>query len=1140
MIVGYGSITITSLVDIQSSCWYYTLSSSTPAKPTQDADPPSGWSKTEPSYTTGSNLNLYIVNKIVYGDGTFEYSDVSLSSSYEAAKQANSKIDTLEIGGRNLARGTGDTTGVHWVKTRATEDNGILTITPTTSAGYAKYIMDYVIYGDNVNQTFTLSFDAREIESASGYGTGAILTYMGVQAPSRVDSILQSAYDRYGRKDLTIKGEGWNRYSVSFTFPSDITSGQESAFTNDAIISFELGRSGSTCPLEVKNCKLERGVKATDWTPAPEDVDASVRTVNTELTNFITNTYASDKTDLQSQIDGKIETWYQASDPSTSWTTAELRSEHTGDIWYNTTNGTTWYYDGTQWVQQSVPDSVLDTIDDKAQIFISEPYPPYSKGDLWFNSVTSDIMTCTNPRASGSYTASDWEKRNKYTDDTAVNNLEIGGNNLYVVCNQVYGYLNTSGGISAPTAAKCKTSDYIPVSEGEHYVFQAWVPSIGASQQLWIGYVFYSDTSGTRVGGRTAKYATAGEKYLAYTDITVPANVMYIRVSYRQYEDGYCKLEKGNKPTDWSPAPEDVDSRITGTNLSPFFSYTPYVVGDYWTTWPTGNGYVFTPKGDGWVRIQKDNSTGSSVVRHDIYMTRAEMVRPGSDYTMLFEFRNNNSTGDSADSNVYIVQGTNTQFWGNSIKKILEGVNSNTASTSLISDFPPGTSGVYRKRFVKTSEPSDSSHWTGSEAVYLTGLTFRCAANSTIDYEVRISLYEGECISPYKPYNVEVCDFATVKTTANNALTTANGKNKVIYSTTQPSGVFVSGDTWFNTSTSGANAGAISKYNGTQWVAQQLGESALLAESVTASKIAASETLVNKLFAYDITAANCITAPILISSNYNGTIDRTQTRPTYDNNNTAGSIFNLYEGKVNIGGKLKYDSTNGLVLDGKMTGTEISIKAEPVSADIIRMGVESTLRNGFQVYWQSYPSAFEKDIGSQILLDEDIISLSVHNYGYEDYASSIDLYPQYIRVDSDVSYSRTFSFNDLNNIPEINLSSIATDASVTVLEKMGWCIIFGFITLSSSVNDWTPIIKNTSEEVYIQGETSIVIPPLQGGTGIATTSSRWASTYERGARFRLIKDSGDTSLHVRYGSANEYRFNFSYPCDTYISPSNER
>lgn len=142
---------------------------------------------------------------------------------------------------------------------------------------------------------------------------------------------------------------------------------------------------------------------------------------------------------LQEQSDKKAETWYQSSDPSTAWKTATLKQEHTGDIWYNTSASVqkSYRWNGSAWqeMKTSPPDEVFDEIDGKAQIFVSQPRPPYAAGDLWFNSTTSDIMTCINSRTSGSYTASDWQKRNKYTDDTKANAAQQTANNAQQAAN---------------------------------------------------------------------------------------------------------------------------------------------------------------------------------------------------------------------------------------------------------------------------------------------------------------------------------------------------------------------------------------------------------------------------------------------------------------------------------------------------------------------------------------------------------------------------------------------------------------------------------------------------------------------------------------------------------------------------------
>lgn len=190
---------------------------------------------------------------------------------------------------------------------------------------------------------------------------------------------------------------------------------------------------------------------ASDWSKLNKYTD------DTALTTFLTNTYASDKSNLQSQIDGKAETWYQSADPASSWTTTTDKDKHLGDLWYKTTDHTTWYYtkenNTYKWVQQDVPDAVFDEIDGKAQIFTSQPTTPYNVGDLWFNSSSSDIMTCVTARATGNYNANDWQKRNKYTDDSALNAFVNGSYATFVTNTNtaIDGKITTFYQASAPT-----------------------------------------------------------------------------------------------------------------------------------------------------------------------------------------------------------------------------------------------------------------------------------------------------------------------------------------------------------------------------------------------------------------------------------------------------------------------------------------------------------------------------------------------------------------------------------------------------------------------------------------------------------------------------------------------------------------
>lgn len=171
---------------------------------------------------------------------------------------------------------------------------------------------------------------------------------------------------------------------------------------------------------------------------------------NIAVKKFVDNVYTKDINNLKDQVTNKIETWYQPTDPAVNWGGIteipwcdvdgnaildidgnemylyfeETKASHIGDLWKNTTTNEEYRYsESGEWVKMPVPDAVFDEIDGKAQIFINTPSTPYSTGDLWFDSSTSDIMTCVKSRETGEFTSSDWEKRNKYTDDTAVENF---------------------------------------------------------------------------------------------------------------------------------------------------------------------------------------------------------------------------------------------------------------------------------------------------------------------------------------------------------------------------------------------------------------------------------------------------------------------------------------------------------------------------------------------------------------------------------------------------------------------------------------------------------------------------------------------------------------------------------------------
>ena len=139
---------------------------------------------------------------------------------------------------------------------------------------------------------------------------------------------------------------------------------------------------------------------------------------------------------FQEQIDGVIETYYQSTDPSTSWTTNELKTKHTGDIWHDNLNNATYRWSGIGWqkLTNAEAEQAYALATSKAKVFTSQPTTPYYKGDLWVQGSSGDIMKCIYTRTSGNYSSSDWAKASKYTDDTKANQVASDlANNYYTI-----------------------------------------------------------------------------------------------------------------------------------------------------------------------------------------------------------------------------------------------------------------------------------------------------------------------------------------------------------------------------------------------------------------------------------------------------------------------------------------------------------------------------------------------------------------------------------------------------------------------------------------------------------------------------------------------------------------------------------
>lgn len=175
-----------------------------------------------------------------------------------AKKYADDAVDGIEIGGRNLLPGTHKTA---------------VTMTYPVS-GYDDYRV--VITTTPLNgETYTLSFWAKSTVNGD-----RIVTYF--YNPSNVTSLngsqgQHSTTDKDGYCLFTLSTV-LTQYWVTYTIPKN------GNLTRNVIIPRLFGGYG-TGEITVQWEKLEKGTKATDWTPAPEDIDQALST-KVESTTF--------------------------------------------------------------------------------------------------------------------------------------------------------------------------------------------------------------------------------------------------------------------------------------------------------------------------------------------------------------------------------------------------------------------------------------------------------------------------------------------------------------------------------------------------------------------------------------------------------------------------------------------------------------------------------------------------------------------------------------------------------------------------------------------------------------------------------------------------------------------------------------
>lgn len=684
-------ITISVIIDIDKVTRYYLLQSSTaaaPSKPTDGDAIGSKWSKTEPSYSSGSTNTLYFVDQTIMTNGAIKYSEVSKSSSYEAAKEAwnkaNNAQNTANNVNSNLNKLTGDpsnysqlndSTAATWGFAKdSTADGHWYTVNALKRTIYIsdkydcygakkfriRFDISTSVQGNTTNSTTTITKDYLNvsvaiycyddndtvlslIQSKNTKGT-ASATVASVDT-----SVTTHANTR--RIKVCVRCDGWNNFSgklkirnVRVTAVDALTSVDVEYYLSTSATSLAGGSWTTTAPAWVngkymwsRTVKID-GAGTKTYSPSQNGVCIAGAKGNTGAKGD-----KGDKGDAGGAGKGVksiVEQYYKSTSSTTqsggSWGTTYPGWENGKYIW---TRSVITYTDNTTTTTSAI--CVTGAKGDKGNTGstgATGPTGPSGKG-IKSSAITYQLSTSRTTPPTGTWVTSPpatdidkpylWTRTIiTYTDNTTsspaysvsstLDSLLIGGRNLI---------RNGKGGEKAgffknfDTAANgyCgftlkSKNDYVRVvlegfvlgirdyTVGEKVtwsydiMYTAWnFPSGTTRSDFWMGQRYGKDPSGATDTGsyrhvtshRLPEVGVNGcvlnKWYHVVKTITIPEQAS-TKITTTEAYIQFCnksdteasfsariknvKLEKGNVATDWSAAPEDLESRVTSAESS--------------------------------------------------------------------------------------------------------------------------------------------------------------------------------------------------------------------------------------------------------------------------------------------------------------------------------------------------------------------------------------------------------------------------------------------------------------------------------------------------------------------------------------------------------------------------------------------
>ena len=517
----------------------------------------------------------------------------------------------LEIGGRNLLlysqtiRAHNDYYNVGWLTDEVETFNGCPVWSVKNQCGklgclFKSHVIDRGLV--KVGDTLTYSLYAKT-NNASGKNINCSYRFKG-------DG---NAY-WFNGSGFNV-GTSWTRYSVTFTVTKDMLA--TDTYMNEIGFEETASMSGDdkvyyTCP------KLERGTKATDYTPAPEDNEINGQNLASNLPsnweqgsiNYTANlAYGSLKSTLVSRlrtkdvfpVSGNITI---SAGTSTNSSKEELnfyyvlfdinkKSISHGDTWQSLTSpkiincGDAKYMAIIlRWGSGSTAITPSDISQICLKIERGTSATPFTLAPEDVNGKIVNVETIANQTANKfEWIVKGGDKSSSMvlTDDF----LNIVANNINLTGKVTFNSLSSDAKNEIGKVAQSKVDDLqiggrnllVQKNITEGYLSTdgkgSFVGSGGGDQtsdwidvsgNKYITVTLYEDFTNTNNSGRYCEY-DADKNCISTIDynprqkssviIELKSNTKYIRVTAIECKTRRYKIEAGNKATDWTPAPED-------------------------------------------------------------------------------------------------------------------------------------------------------------------------------------------------------------------------------------------------------------------------------------------------------------------------------------------------------------------------------------------------------------------------------------------------------------------------------------------------------------------------------------------------------------------------------------------------------